>query len=163
MTDDPIEAPETPTADEFHKAHNKGIGSGWVLVITVPIIVLACALVVTWTNDSQDRQQAAYRRDQDNRQAQYRKQLEAKFSQALKISSSQFSFAINSNACGFEHYGRDAIARAEKARDDPRSDARVIAAAKATIAQTRSFLRTNAVKVPFDFDCATLPTKAPTP
>lgn len=127
-------------------ARTKGISSFWVILIVVPIVIFACGIVVKWTNDSQDAQQAAYRRDQDHRQAQYRRQLEAKFQQALSISSSQNSFSINTSVCGFRGFLAGTV-----------DDTRIPVARRKEIAK---FLSTQVTSPP-GFKCETLPKKPP--
>lgn len=133
------------------------LGSFWQLMICIPI-----AAGAGWASSSYSTHRALEIRDkavaaQQRKDAQTRQHFNEKFAGALRVAV----YSINSNACGFEHYGLDAIHRAEKARDDPRSDPRVVAAARATISQTQAFLRTNAVKVPGDFPCTSLSKKPP--
>lgn len=152
MTDGPIEAPEASPADEFHKAHNKGIGSIWVIVIVIGILTPVTYGVVKWTNDSQDRQQA-----------QYRQQLETKFQQALAISSAQYAFSINKSVCGFRGFVQPTIDRALKRRDDyPNLTPAARALNENAIKTGRRFLGSQ-VTVPADFKCKALAKKPPKP
>lgn len=127
-------------------AKAKGISSFWVIVIVVGILTPVTYGVVTWTNNSQDRQQAAYRRDQDKRQAAYRRALEAKFQQALRISSRQNSYSINTSVCGFRALLAGTV-----------TDTRVPAKRRSEIAR---FLTTQVTSPP-DFKCSTLPKRKP--
>lgn len=124
----------------------KGISSFWVLVMVVPIIIFANGLVIHWTNASQDRQQAAYRRDQDRRQAQFRHQLEAKFQLALRISTQQANYSINKGVCGWRKVFGPTV-----------NDKRIPAPRRRQIG---AFLD-NQITVPPDFKCRDLPKKPP--
>lgn len=133
------------------------------------MLLLACAasalgsgIAIHYSNESQDRQQAAYRADQERRQDQARRALEQKFNQALRISNAQSGYSINKSVCGFRSLVEPTLKSYKAAAADETLSESARARNAKRIRDAERFLDSQ-VTVPASFDCANLPKKPPAP
>lgn len=143
---------------DAHTTRNFAISSGWVLVITVPVVAIALWLAIDHANANRD---ATQRRSNQ----QFTKALivtDRKFRQALRITTLQVSYSINKSVCGFRGFVQPTLKSYEAAAKDPTLTPSARKRNDKRIKSTKAFLETQ-VTVPADFDCATLPKNPPTP